>query len=75
MSCHDSDPYRRKTLWNVRVVRSACNASGADGSEVRFYVSVYYFQEQPWPNLIPYPAFPGSSPVTTHSEGVYPVRR
>ena len=38
-----------------------------------FYASVYYFQQTPWPNLIPYPTFPGSNAVATHSEGVYPV--
>jgi hypothetical protein len=38
-----------------------------------FYVSAYYFQQAPWPNLIPYPTFPGSNVVATHSEGVYPV--
>ena len=38
-----------------------------------FYASVYYFQQAPWPNPIPYPTFPGSDAVATHSEGVYPV--
>ena len=38
-----------------------------------FYASVYYFQQAPWPHLIPYPTFRGSNAVATHSEGVYPV--
>ena len=38
-----------------------------------FYASVYYFQQAPWPNLIPYPTFPGSDAMATHSKGVYPV--
>jgi hypothetical protein len=38
-----------------------------------YCASVYYFQQTPWPNSIPYPAFPGSDAVATYSEGVYPV--
>jgi hypothetical protein len=39
-----------------------------------YYAGVYYYLvAPPWPTLIPYPAFPGSNAVATHSEGVYPV--
>jgi len=37
------------------------------------YAFVFGFQNPPWPNLIPYPSFPASNAVATHSEGVYPV--
>jgi hypothetical protein len=38
-----------------------------------YYVSTYYYQALPWPNLISYPTLPGSDAVAVHSEGAYPV--
>jgi hypothetical protein len=64
-----------QTFFRYLMAASAADQMQAALTAVMFdfYVSVYYFQEQPWPNLIPYPAFPGSNAVAVHSEGVYPV--
>jgi hypothetical protein len=39
-----------------------------------YYAGVHYYQiTPPWPNLIPFPEFPASNAVATHSQGPYPV--
>ena len=37
------------------------------------YAIVYRPEIQPFPTFMPYPLFPGSDAVATHSQGAYPV--
>ena len=75
--CLITGTVNRKRIFAQNFFRYLMAASAADQMQaavmVDFYASVYYFQHAPWPNLIPYPTFPGSNAVATHSEGVYPV--
>jgi hypothetical protein len=62
-----------KNLYALTFFRYLMAAEAVDQMEaaltavmLNFYAGVYYYQATlPWPNLIPYPSFPGSNAVAT----------